>query len=156
MEEEIWLPIKGYENYLVSDLGNIKSLNYRRTGKSKVLKQCLNSGGYLNVGLCLNGKIKSANVHVLVAIAFLKHVPCGHKLVVNHKDLNHLNNRKDNLEIITNRENCSMKVKKCQCESVGVMPFKKGFMSQIHINKKTVYLGFYKTELEASDLNLYD
>ena len=39
MEEEIWKPIKDYEGlYEVSNLGRVKSLNYKGTGKGKILK----------------------------------------------------------------------------------------------------------------------
>lgn len=38
METEIWKDIPGYENYYqASNLGNIKSLNYNRTTKEKLL-----------------------------------------------------------------------------------------------------------------------
>ena len=38
--KEIWKDIEGYENlYQVSNLGRVKSLNYKRTGKEKILKQ---------------------------------------------------------------------------------------------------------------------
>ena len=39
MEEEVWKPIKGYEGlYEISNLGRVKSLHYRSTGKEKILK----------------------------------------------------------------------------------------------------------------------
>ena len=34
---EIWKEILGYENYLISNLGNVKSLNYLNTKKEKNL-----------------------------------------------------------------------------------------------------------------------
>lgn len=44
--EEIWRDIDGYEGlYKVSNLGNIKSLNYRRTGKEKILIPNKSGGG---------------------------------------------------------------------------------------------------------------
>ena len=57
--EEIWKPVKDYEGlYEVSNMGRVKSLNYRRTGKEKVLKGKLNNSGYLKVTLCKEGKAK--------------------------------------------------------------------------------------------------
>lgn len=50
---ERWKPIKGYENYEVSDLGNVRSLKY---GKVKVLKRGISSSGYYHLNLCKNGK----------------------------------------------------------------------------------------------------
>jgi len=49
---EVFKDIPNYEGlYQVSNLGNIKSLNYRRTGKSRILKLTENSCGYLKVCL---------------------------------------------------------------------------------------------------------
>lgn len=39
MNEEIWKDIKGYEGlYQVSNLGQVKSLNYNHTKQEKILK----------------------------------------------------------------------------------------------------------------------
>ena len=39
MIEEIWKDVKGYEGYYeISNKGNVKSLDFRRTGKHHVLK----------------------------------------------------------------------------------------------------------------------
>jgi len=35
---EIWRSIKDYPNYEISNLGNVKSLNYNGTKKEKILK----------------------------------------------------------------------------------------------------------------------
>lgn len=58
---EIFKEIEGYEGlYQVSNLGNVKSLNYNRTGKEKVLKPTKNKkDGYLIVNLCKEGKLKN-------------------------------------------------------------------------------------------------
>lgn len=94
---EIWKDIPGYERlYQVSNLGNVRSLNYRRSGKSKLLKQGTDKKGYKQVGLWKNSKRKHYSVHRLVAIAFL---PNPNNLPqVNHKDENKANNNIDNLE----------------------------------------------------------
>ena len=111
---EIYKNVTGYEGiYQVSNLGNVKSLERKvigkldsiRTLKEKVLKNNLNKKGYYLVGLMKDNKQATKKVHQLVAIAFLGHTPCGMKLVVDHIDNNPLNNRVDNLQIITQREN---------------------------------------------------
>lgn len=94
--KEIWKPVAGFENYEVSNLGRIKSLNYNRTGKEKIMKPMKERNGYLRVELCRNGKIKNFLVHRLIATAFIKN-PEGFEQV-NHKDENKINNCVDNLE----------------------------------------------------------
>ena len=63
---ETWKEIDGISGYLVSDRGQIKSLNYKRTGKPQILKLTPN-GIYLSVNL--KGKLYLA--HRLVAAAFV-------------------------------------------------------------------------------------
>lgn len=84
--------------YEVSSLGRVRSLNYRGTGEVKILKQNKNKG-YLSVALC--GKV--FKVHRLVATVF---VPNPNNLPqVNHLDENKHNNRVDNLEWVTAKDN---------------------------------------------------
>ena len=99
MEE--WKDIPGYEGlYQISSLGRIKSLYY---GKERILKTNLNSRGYVRIPLHKNNQKKSYFVHRLVATAFIENKL--NKEVVNHLDCNPLNNRVDNLEWCTQKEN---------------------------------------------------
>lgn len=89
MEE--WRDIEGYEGlYQVSNYGNVKSLNYRRTGKEKMLSPNANNCGYLYVNLWKEGKMKYKQIHQLVAKAFIQN-PLNLPQV-NHKDENKTNN----------------------------------------------------------------
>lgn len=101
--DEIWKDIEGYEGkYEVSNLGNVRSLNYRGTGGIKLLKQGT-TRGYKLTCLYKNGKGKQYWVHRLVAIAF---IPNPNNLpVVNHKDENPSNNNVNNLEWCTQEYN---------------------------------------------------
>ncbi len=97
MENEIWLPIKGYEGlYEVSSFGRVRSLNYHLTGQTKVLSTGDNGNGYLQVDLCKNGKRKKYSVHRLVAEAFIPNWFDDPE--VNHRDENPKNNHVSNLE----------------------------------------------------------
>lgn len=84
---EIWrTPIydgEPYEGFEVSNLGRIKSLNYRRTGKAKVMNPGKTKDGYFRVHLSKNGERKKCLVHRLIAETFLEN-PEG-KPCVNHK-----------------------------------------------------------------------
>lgn len=99
--EEIWKNIKDYPNYMVSNLGRVKSLNYNGTGREGILKPLNNNNGYLKVCLSKNGKMKRYYVHRLVAEAFIPN-PNNYPQV-NHKDENKQNNCVWNLEFC----NCS-------------------------------------------------
>ena len=49
---EQWKDIKGYEGlYQISSFGRVKSLNYRRSGKTKILKLNKHKYGYLHIQL---------------------------------------------------------------------------------------------------------
>lgn len=103
MKEE-WRDIDGYEGlYMVSNKGNVKSLNYKKTGKEGILKPHKTNWGYLRVRLCKDGKSKNYLIHRLVAQAFCEN-PKGYK-DVNHKDENKQNNKASNLEWCTSSYN---------------------------------------------------
>lgn len=97
MNSEVWKDIKGYEGlYQVSNLGNVRSLNFNHIGEIRVLKPILNRYGYLFVNLCHEGKVKTLKIHRIVASAFLENP--GNLPQVNHKDEDKKNNRVENLE----------------------------------------------------------
>lgn len=103
MTEE-WRDIKGFEGlYQVSNLGRVKSLNYNKTKKEKILKPINNGRGYLYVTLWSNGKSKRFRVHRLVGQTFLDNP--NNLPVINHKDENPMNNCVTNLEWCTYQYN---------------------------------------------------
>ena len=95
--EELFRDVAGYEGlYQVSNLGNVKSLNYLNTGQVRILKQRKHTDGYLQINLWKEGKMKTHYVHRLVAQAFIENP--DNLPEVNHIDENKQNNRVDNLE----------------------------------------------------------
>lgn len=158
--QEIFKDIQGYEGlYQVSNLGGVKSLsrfvNHSRGGKQhikeKMLKPAFSGNGYLIVSI-YNGKKKSHKIHQLVAVAFLNHNPCGHKLVVDHRDFDRSNNHLSNLKLISQRENSNQKHLKSSSKYVGVSLVKSTdkWYACITINGKNKNLGCFVNELEAS------
>lgn len=102
---EIWKDITGYEGkYQVSNLGNVKSLNYRGNGKERILKpRPVSSTGYLAVTLSNSDTQKTLKVHRLVAQAFIENP--NNKPCVDHINTNKTDNRADNLRWVTRKEN---------------------------------------------------
>ena len=103
--------------YQVSNLGRILSLNYRNTGKAKLMTPLDSGDGYLKVQLWKNGKYKICSVHRLVAFTFLENPE--NLPEVNHIDEDKTNNfvflnedgsvdkEKSNLEWKSHRDNCN-------------------------------------------------
>lgn len=110
---EIWQDIPEYEGfYQASTLGRIRSVDHyamHSRGKSvvhrkgRVLKPQPTPNGYLSVLLCKQGNHTTGRVHRLVAMTFIANP--DNLPIINHKDLNKLNNSVDNLEWTTQQTN---------------------------------------------------
>lgn len=154
-EIEIWKDIPNYEGlYQASNFGRIKSLIKHNGTDERILKQCLCSKGYLYVGLSKNNSSRTIKVHVLIAMAFKGHRPDGtHRVVVDHKDNNKLNNRADNLNLISNRENASKDRKGGKSKYVGVHFNEKmgKWYAMITFNDRYVYLGSFELEIDTNN-----
>ena len=162
MQEEIWKDVPNYEGYYqVSNLGRVKGLErfvkHNLGGlkiiKEKMIKQAKNTHGYLFVSLSKKGKKKLITTHNLVAMAFLNHKYDSVKnLVVDHINNDKLDNRLENLQIITHRENISKDRKNGTSKYVGVSwnKIECKWEVSINLNKKKYYLGKFNDEIEAS------
>ena len=158
---EIYKDIPNYIGvYQVSNLGNVKSLEKRITrsdnikviNKEFIRKKTINSYGYETVCLRKEGKKRVMKVHQLVMMAFKGYIPKGRMIVINHKNFIRDDNRLENLEIVTARENGNKKHLKSSSKYTGVSwsKDKKKWRAYIHIEGVLKHLGYYHNESNAS------
>lgn len=97
--KEIYKPVLGYEDkYLVSNRGNIKSIS-----RGRILTPKNNYDGYLRIQLWRNSKCEFRSIHVIVMEAFS--IKPFTNAVVNHINGLKYDNRIENLEWLTQKEN---------------------------------------------------
>lgn len=168
--KEIWKDVKDYKGlYLVSNLGNVKSLDRitsykykgneqdirKRKWKGHDLKKTMTkTQNYLMVLLRKNNKPKLVTIHSLVAQSFLNHNSDGYNgFIIDHINNIKTDNRVENLQIITARENVSKArfLKKKTSKYTGVYYKKKNnkWCASIYINGNKKHLGLFKDEYKA-------
>ena len=91
----MWKKIKDFEDYEVSDKGEI------RNSEGLILQQRLSRNGYLRVNLKHKGKYKTVEIHRVVAQAFLGAI---YKKQVHHKNGDRTDNNVTNLQIVSKKE----------------------------------------------------
>lgn len=97
---EVFKDIKGYPNYQISDLGRVWSKT-----SQKYMKPQKDTCGYLRVQLrAINGKAKTEKIHRLVALHFIDNPDDLPE--VNHINHQRDDNRVENLEWVSHKENC--------------------------------------------------
>lgn len=100
-EQEIWKTVEGFGGaYKVSNFGNL-IMFYQ--GRWQPKSSYITNAGYLQTTLQRNGVKRRSGIHQLVAEAFVEGWFKGAE--VNHKDLNKLNNKWNNLEWVSRKEN---------------------------------------------------
>jgi len=139
VDGEIWKPcrILGRDEYMVSNKGRVKSLDYNKSGREMLLKPFLSCYGYYEV--------LGEFIHRLVGMAF---IPNPLNLPeINHIDHIRTNNSVENLEWVDRRENATH-ARNYGKHKVGVWKNNHGstWMARIAINGKRLYLGNFATE----------
>lgn len=144
--KEIWKNIPEFPNYKISTLGRLVRI---KNNNNKIVK-CSKKSKYRRACLFNKTSYKNYRISQIMAIVFLNHKPNGNKMVVDHIDNNQKNDKLNNIQIISHRQNSS-KEKKGISKYTGVsQQNKSGWKAEISINKRKKYLGSFKTEIEAS------
>lgn len=123
--DEIWhnLVYQGerYEQFVISNIGRLKNI---KTGT--IYKQSINPDtGYKQVCVSLGSRSnkKLFKIHRCVAESFIDN--SENKPFINHKDGNKINNKVDNLEWTTPKENTEHAIR------TGLMEIKRGSSNQL-------------------------
>ena len=143
--------VPGYDGmYQIGNFGTFKSF---KTGKWKVVKGGIGKNGRRFFCLKNGRNITTRNAAAIIMMAFRGFKPCGMGLVVDHIDNACTNDRLDNLQIISQRENSSKdKLGTSEFTGVNLRKNNKKWRSQIGINKKLVHLGLFVNENEAGEM----
>lgn len=153
LEGEIWKDVVGYEgDYVVSNKGRVVVLNYRGKNKPHLLILSIKDD-YCRVALFKGVRVsaKPHRVHRLVMAAFKGVSDLG----IDHLNGIKTDNRLENLEYVTHRENVTRSKNKTRKETshVGVNLRKDGrkkkWAARISIDKKCIHLGDYHDEKDA-------
>ena len=145
---EVWKIIDGYDNYLVSNFGNIKN------GKNNRFMNPGNNRVYKLINLYKNGIGKTFRVHRLVAKAFLENP--DKKPDVDHIDQNPTNNNAKNLRWATSKNNQYNQGKRKDNSSgfkgVTFQKSRQKYCAKISINGKSKHLGLFESAEEAGQV----
>ena len=132
--------IKDFENYSVSNFGNIRNI---KTGR--VLKPGINSNGYYQVNLYSDGNVYNKQIHKLVADYFIANP--YNKPFVDHINNIKLDNNVRNLRYATNQENqMNSKLSSRNSSNYKGVSFSKQknkWCAQIQSNGKNKHLGYF-------------
>lgn len=161
MENLKWYPFyyNGNEtNFLATKCGRLKKIRVEwlklkldNLGEIDFSTKKLHPNGYQYTKVQIKGLgEKTLQVQQIIASVFLNY-KFGDKLVVDHINSIKKDNRLDNLQVITHRENCSREkcIKKGLPAGVSFFKRTKRYKSYITINYKQIHLGYFINPIDA-------
>ena len=140
--------IDDYENYEVSNQGNVRNINTNRILKPRKNRD----DGYYFVILSKKNVRKMFLIHRLVGFAF---IPNPQKLTdIDHIDQDKTNNLISNLRWVSRSNNLRNrpKFKNSSSQYVGVCfnKTKRKYVANIRIDNKLIHIGYYEKEEDAA------
>ncbi len=148
---ETWKIIEGFENYSVSDLGNVRN---NKTGR--IMKTRFNHEGYIIIDIRVNKQRYTKRVHILMAIAFITNH--DGKSCVDHIDNDKSNNKISNLRWETYSQNSQNKsMMSNNTSGVKGVEWHKAlhkWRSRISIDGISVHLGYFISIEDAKQVRI--
>ena len=146
-EAEVWKEVVGYEGrYEVSNMGKVKSLI-----TNKIMRTCVSKKGYRVASLYRAGEKKTRNylVHKMVMDSFVGELE---GFQVNHVNGDPSDNRLQNLEYVTPRENINHRLlNNKNLRGTYKQTWSGRYSAAIKIKGKRKNLGTFDTEKQAHD-----
>ena len=145
---EYYKKIQGFDLYEVSNIGNVKSIKF---SKEKYLNTPICGGRYVHVTLFKGGKRYNKSIHKIMAIAFLNHTETD-GFIVHHINNDKLDNRLENLKLITSRQNTyTHNAGLSKYRGVSWNKSKAKWISRIWDGTNRIFLGSFKNEIDAHE-----
>jgi len=138
------IQINEFPNYLINSKGQVFSLF-----SNKYLIPQKNGNGYYHFSLSNNKKVKIITVHRLIAMHFIENI--DNKPFINHINGIKTDNRIENLEWCTHRENCNHAYKTGLTKNTIIAVKKSNSKIVLDINTGI----FYNSVKEVADLYGY-
>ena len=142
--EEIWKKIDFFDNYEISNKGNVRNCK-------KLMKAYHEPHGYISFKLVKDGKYHKRYLHTLIANAFIPNL--DNKKFVDHINRDRKDNRLENLRWVNSTEN-NLNTTRRDREFYGIYWYeeRQSYLVKLKVGNKVRYLGWRKNIEDAKNL----